>query len=313
MLAYLLQQLLNGLEIGAVYALIALGYTLVYGIIKLINFAYADIFMLGAYITVLTGTARWSAGNAPGGAAGVGRLLLAAAVSLTLCGFIGFAMEKLAYRPLRDKPRLNALITALGVSLFIENFCQLPWVFGKAPRPLPDFIPRRSFVMFRDDAGNTVHVSSTFLVILGTTALSLLVLWYIVQHTLTGKQMRAVSQNMTVARLMGINADRVISFTFIIGALLGGLSGLLFGMKYGKLTSPVMGFYPGLVAFISAVVGGIGSVTGAVAGGFLMGCMEVAGNSINSDFGKGFAFLLLITVLIVRPYGIFGSPDLEKV
>jgi len=305
---YLLQQLLNGLEIGAVYALIALGYTLVYGIIKLINFAYADIFMLGAYFTVVVGTASWA-----GGRAGPVQLLLGGTVALTLCGAIGYAMEKLAYKPLRLKPRLNALITALGVSLFIENFCQLKWVFGKSARAFPDFIPRRSITLLSGTDGQTVVISSSFLVIATVAAATLTGLWFIVQRTLIGKQMRAVAQNQDAARLMGVNVDRIISFTFILGAVLGGLSGLLFGLKYGKLTNPLMGFYPGLIAFIAAVTGGIGSIPGAVVGGALMGIMEVAGNSINSEFGKGFAFLLLIAVLVVRPYGIFGRPELEKV
>jgi branched-chain amino acid transport system permease protein len=307
---YLAQQLLNGLEMGAIYALIALGYTLVYGIIKLINFAYADIFMLGAYVTVLTGAAEWMGGPHRAGVLG---LLVGSFLALVVCAVAGFAMERLAYRPLRGKPRLNALITALGVSLFIENFCQLPWVFGKSPRPFPDFIPRRQIVLYRGAGNDTVQISSSFLVILGITAVSLAIVWYVIHRTLIGKQMRALAQDMTAARIMGIDVDWVISFTFVLGALLGGLSGILFGMKFGKLTSPVMGFYPGLIAFICAVVGGIGSVQGAVAGGFLIGCIEVLGNSINSDFGKGFAFLLLIIVLVARPYGLFGRPELEKV
>ncbi|HIE27330.1 TPA: branched-chain amino acid ABC transporter permease [Candidatus Poribacteria bacterium] len=294
---YFLQQLINGVQLGTVYALIALGYTMVYGIVKLINFAHADIFMIGVYTAFFT--AKWY--STP--------FLLVIIISMVVCAIIGVLMEKLAYKPLRHKPRLSALITALGVSLFLENFCALPFVFGPEYRYFPEIIKVKSYVWQKYD----VVVTNIFLLNLVVVAILLGGLFYLVHYTMIGKKMRAVSYDKATASLMGINIDRTISFTFFVGAALAGASGVLYGLTYRSIQSPYLGIWPGWKAFIAAVIGGIGNIPGAVVGSYLMGISEVYANSINSNLGFGIAFAILIIVLIVRPSGILGKKEQEKI
>jgi len=293
---YLIQQLINGIQLGTMYALLALGYTMVYGIIRLINFAHADIFMIGVYVALFTATKY----RVP--------FPLVIIISMIVCAVLGVVIEKLAYKPLRYKPRLSALITALGVSLFLENFCALPFVFGPDFRKFPELIPVRNYTVW-----NNVTVSNIFLINLAVVAVLLFGLFYLVHHTMIGKKMRAVSFDKPTASLMGINVDRTISFTFLIGTALAGASGVLHGMTYGLAQSPALGIWPGWKAFIAAVIGGIGNIPGAVVGSYLMGISEVYATSINSNLGFGIAFAILILVLIVKPTGLLGKKTQEKV
>lgn len=295
---YLLQQLINGIQLGTVYALIALGYTMVYGIVRLINFAHADIFMIGVYVALFTATKC----QVP--------FPLVIIVSMMVCAVLGVAIEKLAYKPLRYKPRLSALITALGVSLFLENFCALDFVFGPKYRSFPQLIPVRKYVILEK---YNVTVTNIFLINLLVVSVLLLGLFYLVHYTMIGKKMRAVSFDKATASLMGVNVNRIISFTFLIGTALAGASGVLYGMTYTLVQSPYLGIWPGWKAFIAAVIGGIGNIPGAVVGSYLMGISEVYATSINSDLGFGIAFAILIFVLIVRPTGLLGKRLQEKV
>jgi len=295
---YLIQQLINGIQLGTMYALLALGYTMVYGIVRLINFAHADIFMIGIYTALFTATKY----QVP--------FPLIIVISMIVCAVVGVVIEKVAYKPLRYKPRLSALITALGVSLFLENFCALPFVFGPEYRSFPKLITKRTFVIWER---YNVTVSNIFLINLAVVSVLLLGLLYLVHKTMIGKKMRAVSFDKPTASLMGVNVDRTISFTFLIGTALAGASGVLYGMTYTAIQSPYLGIWPGWKAFIAAVIGGIGSIPGAVVGAYLMGISEVFATSINSDLGFGMAFVILIIVLIVRPTGLLGKRIQEKV
>lgn len=295
---YLIQQLINGIQLGTMYALLALGYTMVYGIIRLINFAHADIFMIGVYVALFT-AAKY---HLP--------FPLVILVCMVVCGVVGVSIEKLAYKPLRYKPRLSALITALGVSLFLENFCALPFIFGPEYRSFPELITVRKFVIWERC---NVAVTNLLLINLLVVSVLLLGLYYLVHHTMIGKKMRAVSFDKPTASLMGVNVDRTISFTFLVGTALAGASGVLYGMTYTAVQSPYLGIWPGWKAFIAAVIGGIGSIPGAVVGAYLMGISEVYATSINSDLGFGIGFAILIVVLIVKPTGLLGKKTQEKV
>lgn len=295
---YILQQLINGIELGTVYALIALGYTMVYGIIRLINFAHADIFMIGVYTALFVASSY----QIP--------FPIVILISMSVCASLGLIIEKLAYKPLRHKPRLSALITALGVSLFLENFCALPFVFGPDYRKFPELITIQRFII--SERYNLV-VTNIFLINLLVVSILLSGLFYLVHYTMIGKKMRAVSYDKVTASLLGINVDRTISFTFLVGTALAGASGVLYGMTYTTVQSPYMGIWPGWKAFIAAVIGGIGSLPGAVAGSYLMGITEVYANSISSDLGFGIAFAILILVLIIKPTGLLGKRTHEKV
>jgi len=295
---YLIQQLINGIQLGTVYALIALGYTMVYGIIRLINFAHADIFMIGVYVALFTSNAY----QIP--------FPIVVLISMIVCSALGVIVEKLAYKPLRNRPRLSALITAIGVSLFLENFCALPYVFGPDYRSFPELIPLKTYTI--SDYYN-ITVSNIFLINLLVVSVLLTGLFYMVHYTSIGRKMRAVSYDKATASLMGINVDRVISFTFLVGAGLAGASGVLYGLTYTTVQSPYMGIWPGWKAFIAAVIGGIGNLPGAVIGSYLMGISEVYANSISSDLGFGIAFAILILVLIIKPTGLLGKKTYEKV
>ncbi len=297
-----LQQLINGIQIGSIYALIALGYTMVYGIVRLINFAHADIFMVGAYMGFFL---------APVMARMFGGAFIPTIIgAMIITGALGFVMEKLAYRPLRYKSRLSALITALGVSLFLQNFCSLPFVFGPEFRKFPDLIVTRQ-ISIPGSLGLTI--SNILLLDVGVSVFLMVLLFWFVNKTLIGKQMRAVAFDKSAASLMGINIDVVISTAFIVGPALAGAAGVLYGTTYGILASPFLGTWPGLKAFIAAVLGGIGNIPGAVLGAYIMGISEAFATSVNSNLGYGIAFAILIGILLVKPSGLLGKFMPEKV
>ncbi len=297
-----LQQLINGIQIGSIYALLALGYTMVYGIARLINFAHADIFMVGAYMGFFLAPV-------------MGRLFGNAFIptmlgAMIVTGTLGFVMEKLVYRPLRYKSRLSALITALGVSLFLENFCSLDFVFGSEFRKFPDLITTKQFTI---GGSLNLTISNVLLLDVGVSVLLMVLLFWFVNRTLVGKQMRAVAFDKAAASLMGINIDATISTAFIVGPALAGAAGILYGTTYGMLASPFMGTWPGLKAFIAAVLGGIGNIPGAVLGAYIMGISEAFATSVNSNLGYGIAFAILVIILLVKPSGLLGKFLPEKV
>jgi branched-chain amino acid transport system permease protein len=300
--------LVISLTVGSIYALIALGYTMVYGIVKLINFAHGDILMLGAYmgyfVMIQMGVSLWTA-------------LLAFLVAMAGCAVIGVVMEKTCYKPLRNAPRLNALITAIGVSMFIENGSKMLPVIGPNPRQYFQLSDQMIYVfkLLSDWIKNVTgfHISPMHLLVLITCVLLMILLNYIVNYTRIGKAMRAVSFDMNAARLMGIPVNNVISFTFAIGAALAASAGILYAMSFPQI-NPYMGIMPGLKCFIAAVLGGIGSIPGAMLGGLLIGVVEsFTKGYISSLWADGIVFTILILVLFVRPTGIMGKLTREKV
>ena len=295
------QHVVNGLSLGAIYALIALGYTMVYGVLKLINFAHGDVFMLGGMLGFYA-SAKWS--NEAKDPTFLGAILVALVV-MALCGLIGFAIERVAYRPLRGAPRINSLITAIGVSFFLEYGGQV--VFGPTPNYF-GILPRREALTF-----GGLSIGYVDLVTLGVSIVLMVVLQRVVFHSRIGMAMRAVSWNSQTAALMGINVDFIISFTFVLGSVLAAAAGLLYASKYPSV-HPLMGLMPGLKAFVAAVLGGIGSVPGAMLGGLLLGLAEqlVAGYW-SSSWRDAVAFALLILILLVKPSGLLGRSDAEKV
>ncbi len=298
----LLQNLLNGIASGAIYALIALGYTMVYGILKLINFAHGDIFMLGSFVGYYAGgyMVRHMNGQSSFGSAALILLL-----SMICCGIFGFINERVAYRPLRNSPRIASLITAIGVSFFLEYGGQM--VFGPDPKFFPTLIPKKII-----NFGGITTTNYQIIVLIVALAFMAL-LQYIVYATKFGRAMRTVSFNLEPAALMGIPTDRIISMTFIIGSTLAGVAGILYGLSYPKI-DPLMGIMPGLKAFVAAVLGGIGNVPGAVVGGLIIGVIEAfVGGSSFSNYRDAIAFVILIVILLFRPSGLFGKYQPEKV
>ncbi|MBP8257813.1 MAG: branched-chain amino acid ABC transporter permease [Opitutaceae bacterium] len=292
-----LQQLLNGLSLGAIYALIALGYTMVYGVLRFINFAHCDVFMIGAFIGYFAGQ------HLPHATVWAGVLILLAA--MVGCAILGMVIERLAYRPLRSAPTLNVLITAIGVSLFLEYSGQL--FFGATPRNFPDIFPSANY-----HAGALV-ISSNQIVVIGTAIVLMLALQLIVHRTRIGTAMRAVSLNPNAARLVGVNNDIVISFTFGLGSALAAAGGILYAMNYPAI-DPLMGVMPGLKAFVAAILGGIGNIPGAALGGLLLGTVETFVNgSEYSTYKDAIAFGILIIILLFRPAGLLGKLMVEKV
>jgi branched-chain amino acid transport system permease protein len=295
-LTLFLQHLVNALALGSLYALIAIGYTMVYGILRLINFAHGDVFMLGAYLAFyLVGTflLPWWA-----------TFLLAVAFT----ALFGVGLERVAYRPLRDSPRISVMISAIGASFLIENVAVV--LFGGRPKGVT--IPEIMNVKL--DLGG-VSVMSVSVVIPACTLLILAVLLWVVYRTRTGMAMRAVSTDLDAARLQAIDVNRIVSFTFGSGSLLAALGGILWSYKYPQL-NPLMGIMPGLKCFIAAVVGGIGNIGGAVLGGFLLGLIElltIAFLPTLTGYRDAFAFVLLIVVLLAKPSGLLGSRQAEKV
>lgn len=298
---YFIQQLINGISVGSIYALIALGYTMVYGIIKLINFAHGDVFMVGSFIGLFSARYLGAAGLPP-----VLVLVLSLLISMTVSALLGMSIERLAYKPLRRASRIAVLITAIGVSFLLEYTGVL--VLGPQAKGFPEILDKAQYTLF-----GTVQVDSNQILILGTTVVLMILLQYIVHRTKIGKAMRAVSFDMEAARLMGINVDRTISATFAIGSGLAAAAGVIFGMTYNSV-DPMMGVLPGLKAFVAAVLGGIGSIPGALVGGLLLGTVETEISSLGySSWRDGVAFAVLILILIFRPSGLFGKNVREKV
>lgn len=291
------QQLINGLSLGAIYALIALGYTMVYGVLRFINFAHSDIFMVGAF------AGFYCSRRLPQESIGTGLFVLA--VAMIACALLGIIIERLAYRPLRNRSKLNVLITAIGISLLLENLGQ--FIFGAAPKAFPTLFPVKSFHF------GPLTVSSNQMIVLLVTIALLVALQYIVLRTRIGTAMRAVSFNPLAASLVGINIDVVISFTFGLGSALAGAGGILYSLNYQAI-DPLMGILPGLKAFVAAVLGGIGNIPGAALGGILLGIIETFVNGSRwSTYTDAVAFALLILILLFRPAGLLGKLQVEKV
>jgi branched-chain amino acid transport system permease protein len=302
-----LQHLVNGLSLGAVYAMIALGYTMVYGVLQLINFAHAEVFMLGAFGGFYA--ARWLP---PFDA--WPRSFLILCFAMAACAVVGLLLERVAYRPLRGGPRLNALITAIGVSMFLQAVGQLPWFMGPSPHFFPPILPHLTFVFPPGaDAASRVAVTSTQLLTLLAAVTLMLLLHRLVFHTRLGSAMRAVSYDGRTASLMGIGVNGIVAATFALGSALAAAGGIFFAMNYPRIEA-TMGLALGLKAFVAAVVGGIGDVRGAMVGGFAIGLVEelVAGY-LTSGYRDAVVFSLLVLVLLVRPAGLFGRAAPEKV
>jgi branched-chain amino acid transport system permease protein len=296
-LSEFLQQLLNGLSLGAIYALIALGYTMVYGVLRFINFAHADVFMVGGFIGYYMGKVI------PHGTIWGGLVILAAA--MIGCAVLGITIERLAYRPLRGRPTLNVLITAIGVSLLLEYSGQV--FFGAAPRTFPPIFPVRNFHV------GPVVVSTNQVVVILVAVLLMLGLDLIVYRTKIGTAMRAVSLNPRAAQLVGINNDIVISFTFGLGSALAAAGGILYALNYPSI-DPLMGVMPGLKAFVAAILGGIGNIPGAALGGLILGTVETfVSGSQWSTYKDAIAFAILIIILLFKPAGLLGKFTVEKV
>ena len=366
-LQQLVQQLINGLSLGSIYALIAVGYTMVYGVLQLINFAHGDVFMVGAMVALYAATGRlpptlpwWLHAVIIGGivVAAVVMLVMGRArsvivrtllpfallyavlvpamfvasrtsdrlpasswqttvfmfvVSVTVCGLLGFLIERLAYRPLRDRPRINSLITAIGISLLLEFGGQHRGVFGPTPQSFPAaVVPGMQGTL--TNLGGVIVTRVDLLIIVVALVLMLALSW-IVMKTKAGLALRAVSYRFDTAALMGININRIISFTFILGSVLAACAGMLYAIKYPKV-EPLMGLLPGVKAFIAAVFGGIGNITGAVIGALIMGLVEVLVVGYlpqGSQYRDGVAFVILIVILLVKPSGLLGKYAVEKV
>ena len=306
LLEEILQQTVNGVSLGSIYALIALGYTMIYGIVKLINFAHGDVLMLGAFagfFTLSVFGVTWVS------------FIVAMLVSIAACAVIGTLIERTCYKPLRNAPRINALITAIGVSLFLENGARVFPPIGPNPKQFPT-LPLKVFDRI-DLLGTQIQlpfqVSSVQIIVFLVSIGLMFLLNYIVNHTKNGKAMRAVSYDRGAAYLMGINVNKIISFTFALGAGLAAAAGILFASAYPQV-EPYMGIMPGLKAFVAAVLGGIGNIPGAMLGGFIMGIAETYTKGfISSQLADAIAFGILIIILVVKPSGILGQNVSEKV
>ena len=297
-----IQQIINGLVLGSVYALVALGYTMVYGIINLINFAHGEVLMVGA-LTSWTVVSALADSGLPGWL----MLLISLIAAIVVCSVLNFGIEKIAYRPLRNAPRLAPLITAMGVSLLLQTLAMILW--KPNPKPFPILLPSEPF-----NIGGAV-INTTQILILAITAITLVGLMFLVNRTKLGRAMRATAENPRVAALMGVKPDLVISATFVIGAALAALAGVMYAANYGSVQHS-MGFLPGLKAFTAAVFGGIGNLAGAMLGGVLLGLIEAMGagyigaltnNVLGSQYQDIFAFIVLIGVLTLRPQGLLGE------
>ncbi|MES2789559.1 MAG: branched-chain amino acid ABC transporter permease [Planctomycetota bacterium] len=322
-MADFVQTLMTALAIGSLYALIALGYTMVYGILKFINFAHSDIVVLGAWVSyTLASKILPLLGLDPHNPETAPPLWVAAVilpVAMLACAALGFTIERLAYKPLRRAPRLNVLITAIGVSLLLQNVGQLNYVFGASPQKMPGLLPNTELLRLSlpsGDGNQDVVLGLIDVMIFTTSAVFMLILEYLVYRTKLGTAMRAVSFSNDNASLMGIPVDRVVSFTFVLGSSLAAVAGFLYVLKYPTLNQPAHSIWVllGLKAFVAAVIGGIGNVRGAVLGGFVIAFVEQFGAFyISSNYRDVYVFALLIIILLVRPTGLLGSPLREKV
>ncbi len=288
-----MEQLSNGIALGSIYALTAIGFTMVYGIIRLINFAHGDLYMIGAFLTY-TGLTLF---NMP--------ILLSFLFGMFGAAIFGILIAKFAYSPVFKAPRINLFLSAIGIAIFLENFAMLLW--GPETQSFPSVINNRIYSFIG------IRISSLQLIILGATVVLVGILTYVVQYTKLGRAMRCVSQDMDVSKLMGINTNRIVYLTFALGSGLGAAAGTLVGMYY-KAVYPMMGFVPGLKAFIAAVIGGIGSIPGAMLGGLIMGISESLGAAyISSGYRDAIAFVILIIILLLKPEGLLGRGIKEKI
>lgn len=299
-----LKQLVNGLSLGGIYALIALGYTMVYGIVKLINFAHGDVMMVGAYAGYFVLRAT---GATPTG------FCLALLVAMLVCAGLSLVIERCAYRPLRNAPRLNSLITAIAVELILQNLMRvLPFV-GPNSRPfptLPSITWKLSTARYPD---GLISISNIQLIVIVSCVVLMILLNMLINYTKTGKAMQAVSYDMGAASLMGINVNRIIAITFVIGSVLAGAGGVLYATAYPQI-EPTMGYIPGLKAFVAAVLGGIGSVPGAMVGGVLLGVVETLVKAyVSSRYADAISYSILILMLLVKPAGLLGKKRVVKV
>ncbi len=298
MLKSFIEQTINGLQTGSIYALIALGYTMVYGIVKLINFAHGDILMVGAYATLIA-----VSHGVP--------LIVAIVLSMILCAFLGVVIDFLAYRPIRKAPKISALITAIGMSFLLESLALI--IFGANPRVIdqkyiPSFLSNNSKINL-----GFLSISMLTLFVIVVTSICMIALNLFIKNTKLGKATRAVSQDPGAAQLMGINVNKTIAITFAIGSGLGALGGALYAIVYPQI-EPYMGMLPGLKAFIAAVFGGIGSIPGAMVGGYVLGLLEAyVKGSVLTTWANPIVFGVLILILIFRPNGLFGKNVKEKV
>ena len=305
-LPQLLQQLFNGLSLGAIYALIAIGYTMVYGIIGMINFAHGEIYMIGAYVGLVTLSAIGVQSGFPVWL--VITLMLIVAVLVT--AVYGYVVEQLAYKPLRDSPRLVPLISAIGMSIFLQNWMALGQ--GARDMAVPALIP--GAMRFGGEGGGfEIFIPWARVLVIAVTVVLMVLLTLYIRHSRMGRASRACSQDMHMANLLGIDTNRVISFTFILGAMLAAVGGILIALAVGKL-NPFIGFIAGIKAFTAAVLGGIGSIPGAMLGGVILGIAEtLAAAYISSEYKDIVAFALLVLILMFRPTGLLGKPEVEKV
>jgi len=302
-----LQQIFNGLTLGSIYALVALGYTMVYGIMGLINFAHGEVVMIGALTALATAKALLAAGLPPSLV-----LPLALLTAVLVCMALGATIERVAYRPLRNAPRLAPLITAIGVSIVLQQVAMLVW--GRNYHSVPQLLPTGAHEVFG------AHITDVQLIIMATAALTMLGLMQLVNRTRLGRAMRATSESPAIAALMGVDANRIIMLTFVIGSGLGALAGVMVSANYG-IAHYHMGFLLGLKAFTAAVLGGIGNLGGAMVGGLLLGIIEalgagyigdLTGGVLGSNYQDVFAFFVLIVVLIFRPSGLMGEKVAER-
>jgi len=292
---------LGGLTRGSIYALIALGYTMVYGIIELINFAHGEIYMIGAFTALIVSSVLAFAGMS-----GLSVLFLAASVAIIYSAAYGFTVEKIAYKPLRQAPRLSPLISAIGMSIFLQNYVMLAQTSDFLP--FPNLLPELTFL---ERYG--LKIGSSEFIILLTTAVSMVLLMLLIKFTKMGKAMRATAQDRNMAMLVGVDVNRTISYTFIIGSVLAAVGGVLIASHIGRINFYI-GFIAGIKAFTAAVLGGIGSIPGAVLGAFILGWTEsFATGYVSSDYEDVFAFVLLVLILIVRPSGLLGRSTVQKV
>ncbi len=298
---YFIELFLGGLTRGSIYALIALGYTMVYGIIELINFAHGEIYMIGAFTALIIASVLGLYGFSE-----ISILILASVIAVIYSSAYGFTVEKIAYKPLRHAPRLSPLISAIGMSIFLQNYVLLAQT--------SDFLPFPALIPEFDFMEPVAHIfSSTELVILLTTAVAMVILTSVIKFTKIGKAMRATAQDRTMALLVGVDVNRIISITFIIGSALAAIGGILIASHIGQINFYI-GFIAGIKAFTAAVLGGIGSIPGAVLGGFILGWTEsFATGYVSSDYEDVFAFALLVLILIFRPAGILGKSSIQKV
>ncbi|MBL8604204.1 MAG: branched-chain amino acid ABC transporter permease [Myxococcales bacterium] len=299
-----LRNVLEGLSLGGVYALIALGYTMVYGVLGLINFAHSDVFMFGAYVGIFSaaffGVLATSSEGAPAGV-----VFACLAASMLACAALGVTIERFAYRPIRKAPKLTPLVTAIGISMLLQNVAIL--VFGATPRGFPPIVKAEPLAFLG------ITITNIKLVDLGAALLMMVGLTLLVQKTRFGRAMRAISTNLEAARLMGVPIDRVIALTFGLGSALAGAGGILFGIDQPRV-DPLSGVQPGLKAFVAAVLGGIGNIPGAMLGGLLIGLVEqLASAYLSSSFAPAIVFSILVVVLLVRPAGLLGKVTREKV